>query len=164
MEASHGKLHNILWFFEIAAYCAVDGFALISGYTANDKPRRYEKLAEMWFQVFFYSFLLTIVLTVTRLNPGWTLKDLIKDALPATSGVFWYFSAYFALFIVTPALNKFLFALDEHGIRVALLITVFLFSFMERPCGAFKMEGGYSAAWLAVLYSIGVFGQTWSCI
>lgn len=40
---------RVFWLIEILSYCAVDGFAIISGYTAADKPRKYEKLADMWF-------------------------------------------------------------------------------------------------------------------
>jgi surface polysaccharide O-acyltransferase-like enzyme len=146
LDVHQGTQNNVFWFLEIAAYCAVDGFALISGYTAADKPRRYEKLAEMWFQVFFYSFVITVVLTVTNLNPDWLPKDIIKSALPVTAEIYWYFSAYFALFFVTPVLNKFLFSLDERGIRIVLFITVALFSFVGLPADAFKTQSGYSAA------------------
>ena len=156
LGSSQGRLNTILWFFEIFAFSAVDGFALISGYTANNTPRRYEKLVQMWFQAFFYSFIVTLVLTIAGFYPKWTLYDWVRCALPITGGTFWYVSAYFALFIVTPILNKFLFALDEKGARAALFAAVFLFSIMETVCGAFKMNSGYSAAWLIVLYCIGV--------
>ena len=48
--------YKAFWFLEILSYCAVDGFAIISGYMAVDRPRKYEKLVDMWFQAFFYSF------------------------------------------------------------------------------------------------------------
>ena len=56
-ESAGGSVqYNVFWFLEILSFCAVNGFALISGYTASDRPRKYEKIVEMWIQVFFYSF------------------------------------------------------------------------------------------------------------
>ena len=53
--------YKAFWFMEILAYCAVDGFAIISGYTTVNKPRKFEKLADMWFQALFYSFIVTVI-------------------------------------------------------------------------------------------------------
>ena len=50
--------YKVFWFLEILSYCAVDGFALISGYMATDQPSKFEKLVDMWFQAFFYSFII----------------------------------------------------------------------------------------------------------
>ena len=53
--------YYVFWFIEICAYCAVDAFALISGYTAKDKPVNYPKLIDMWFQAVFYSFVMALI-------------------------------------------------------------------------------------------------------
>ena len=90
--------YKVFWFMEILACCAVDGFAIISGYTAVDRPRKFEKLTDMWLQAFFYSFVVTAILTIAGLNPDWSVKDLIKCALSVTFDKFWYFTVYFALF------------------------------------------------------------------
>ena len=90
--------YRVFWLIEILAYCAVDGFAIISGYMAVDKPRKYEKLADMWFQAFFYSFILTALLTALGINGTWSKTSMIKCALPVTFGPFWYFTAFFLLF------------------------------------------------------------------
>ena len=120
--------HKVFWFLEVLSFCAVDAFALISGYTATDKMRKFEKLTEMWFQAFFYSFVVTALLTIAGLNPGWTVKDLIKAAFPVTFGVFWYFTAFFALFFAIPVLNRFIFAVDERTARRAFVLLIALFS------------------------------------
>lgn len=61
--------YKAFWFLEILSYCAVDGFAIISGYMAVDRPRKYEKLVDMWFQAFFYSFVITMLFTLAGCNP-----------------------------------------------------------------------------------------------
>ena len=147
------------WLFEVFSYCAVDGFALISGYTAKDKPQKYAKIVEMWFQAFFYSFVVTIALWVIGLGGGFSLKVLIKAAMPVTFGLFWYFTAYFALFFAIPILNRFLFETDEDTAKKALIILVVLFSGLGVLYDPFKAQGGYSAIWLMALYCIGVLAK-----
>lgn len=129
--------HRTFWFMEVLSYCAVDGFAIISGYMANDKPRKYEKLIRMWFQVIFYSFVVTVLLTIIGINDAWSVTPILKSILPVTSGYYWYFTAFFALFLSVPVLNRFLFTIDTGTAKKALIIIVILFSFMEIVAGSF---------------------------
>ncbi len=151
--------HKVYWFIEILAYCAVDGFAIISGYMAIDKPRKYEKLAEMWFQAFFYSFIVTLVFTILGFQESWTVKEIIKCALPVTFGKFWYFTAFFALFLAIPILNRFIFGIDEVFAKKTLIVLLVLFSVMGTATDPFKTNEGYSALWLVVLYCIGALAK-----
>lgn len=147
------------WFLEILSYCAVDGFAFISGYMAADKPRKYEKLVEMWFQAFFYSFVVTLLLTVVGVNESWGKRDMVKCAFPVTFGKFWYFSAFFALYFAIPILNKFLFYIEEAAAKRTLLVLFFLFSVMGVVGDPFESNEGYSAIWLIALYGMGVLAK-----
>lgn len=151
--------YRVFWFFEIFSYCAVDGFALISGYTSIDKPRKFEKLTEMWFQAFFYSFILTLILTLIGQNPDWQIKTFIKCALPITFNIFWYFTAFFVLFFVIPVLNRFIFTVDEKQAKIVFIISIALFSFIELIVGSFQTQNGYSSLWLIVLYFIGALAK-----
>lgn len=151
--------YRVFWFLKILSYCAVDGFAIISGYMATDKPRRYEKLADMWFQVFFYSFILTLLFTVAGVQESWTVRDIIKCAFPVTFGKFWYVSAYFVLFFAIPVLNRFIFTIDETTSKKALVILVVLFSIIGMVADPFGVQKGYSAIWLMVLYGIGALAK-----
>lgn len=151
--------YKTYWFLEIFSYCAVDGFGIISGYMATDKPRRYEKLADMWFQAFFYSFVVTAVFVVAGLYPVWSGADMIKSALPVTNENFWYFTAFFVLYLATPLLNKFLFTIDESTAKKIFVIIFFMFSYVEFTTGAFKTQGGYSPLWLIILYCMGVLAK-----
>lgn len=147
--------YQVFWFLEIIAYGATDGFAIISGYTAAEKPPKFNRLAELWFQAFFYSFVLTMLFTVVGLNPSFRKKDLIGYALPVIYRKFWYFTAYFALFFATPILNRFIAVVDERAAKKSVLILIILFSIVGRWTDAFTLNGGYSALWLMVLYCMG---------
>lgn len=151
--------HKVFWFMEVLSYCAVDSFAIISGYMATDKPKRYEKLVEMWFQAFFYSFILTVVLIALGVNHNLSNADIIKSAFPGTFRYFWYFTAFIALFFAMPVLNRFLFSVDKENAKKAFLILIVLFSIFGALGEPFNTLGGYSAIWLMVLYCIGVLAK-----
>ena len=150
--------YNIYWFLEVFSFCAVDAFAIISGYTANNKPRKYDKLVNMWFQIFFYCFILTLLFMALGINKNYNV-DLIKNALPITYEAFWYMSAYFILFLVMPILNSYLFSIDDKIAKKMIIIIAILFSIMGiigEPFGTFN---GYSAIWLIVLYCLGFLAK-----
>lgn len=151
--------YKIYWFIEIFSYCAVDGFAFISGYMAIDKPRKYEKLVEMWFQAFFYSFIVTFILTVVGVNETWEKKDILKCALPITYAKFWYFTAFFILFLAVPILNKFIFGIDEATAKKTLIVIFILFSIVGSITDPFRVQSGFSAMWLIVLYVMGALAK-----
>lgn len=139
---------------------AVDGFALISGYVAtNRKTQKYEKLIDMWFQAFFYSFIVTVILIIAGIPYTYGLSELVKCALPVTFNKFWYFTAYFILFLAIPLLNRVLFELDEKTAKRCFLVIFGLFTTLGLIADAFKTEYGYSVFWLIILYCMGVLAR-----
>ena len=149
----------VYFFLETLAYCATDAFALISGYMAKDAPLRYEKLVEMWFRVFFYSFVFTLILSAAGVGERLGIRELIKCALPVTSGKYWYFSSYFVLFLSMPVLNRFIFGIDETAAWKALILIIALFSLCSTVADPFIINNGYSAIWLIALYVIGALSK-----
>lgn len=142
---------------EAASICAVDIFAIISGYVASDKhTQKYEKIVSMWMQVFFYSFVLTIILAVLKVSQSITIIRIIKSAFPLLSSKYWYFTGYFVLFFAMPLLNKYLFSIDKNSSKKMLIIMYIMFGFTGFVIDPFVLKGGYSALWLIVLYCIGV--------
>ena len=119
----------------------------------------YDKIVNMWFQAFFYSFILTGVLTVIGISDSWATDDMIKCIFPITFNKFWYFTDFFALFFAIPVLNKFLFSISEEVAKKALIIIFVLFSVLGIFNDSFRTAGGYSAIWLIVLYCIGVLAK-----
>ena len=149
--------YYIFWFLEISSYCAVNGFAIISGYTAVERPQKYSKLINMWFQAFFYSFIVTVILALFGFAEGMGTEQYVRMALPLTHNMFWYFTAYFALFLVTPLLHKVMELFDEKGSRKALLVLILVFSCVNFRHNAFA--SGYSAMWVMILYCVGALAK-----
>ena len=151
--------YQVFWLLEVFAYCAVDGFAFISGYTARNKPHDFSKIVNMWFQVWFYSFVVSMLLTFIGLDGGWSLKTIIKRLLPVTFSQYWYFTAYFALFFAIPILNAFLFNISKMDSKRAFVLLFALFSIMGAVSDPFETKAGYSAIWLIAIYCMGVLAK-----
>ncbi len=150
--------HAVYWFFQSIVCCAVNGFALITGYTATNREQKYEKIANMWFQVFFYSFILTALLKVCGLADVGS-KTLIKQLLPVTFDTHWYFTAYVGLFFAMPLLNTFIFSVSPFKAKCTLIIMFVLFCILGMIKDSFRTEYGYSMLWLVVLYVFGALAK-----
>ena len=151
--------YQIFWFMETVSYCAVNGFAMISGYTASNRKPHYNKLVGMWAQAWFYSFGVTLILRLAGVGAPLDAEAWMKQIFPVTNRAFWYVSAYFILMFAMPALNGLIFSLDEKQCPKAFLITLVLFSGTALFNQPFDTNDGYSPIWLMVLYCMGAFAK-----
>lgn len=147
--------YKTVWFVEILAYCAVNCYALISGYVGYKSNFRYSNIAYLWLQVTFYTVL--IATAFAYFSPDIKL-DVVFDAFfPVSNKFYWYFTSYFCMFFFIPLLNKIINSFDTKQLKV-IGITIFLL-FCILPILAkrdlFFTNEGYSALWLALLYLLG---------
>ena len=159
--STQGARHAAAGLLETLTYCAVDCYAMISGYvgyTEKKRGLRLSKYAKMWLQVAFYSVGLTLI---GMLIPGHEVGRgmLIRSLFPVATGQYWYFCAYSGVFFMMPYLNALVRALDEREM-CGLLLTVFgLFSCYATLAARYKdmfvLDQGYSFAWLTLLYLVG---------
>lgn len=148
--------YYLAWGMEIAAFCAVNCFALTSGYLSIDKEVRFSKLILLWLQVAVYSVGITFLFWLFRPDIV-NFRQAIQSFFPVLSTSYWYFSAYFGLFFFTPFLNKLFDSLDRAQMT-KLVVTIFLLLsvlplFTEKDL--FELSNGYSLTWLCALYIIG---------
>lgn len=153
-----GTNYWIAYFLEIGALCAVNCFALISGYVMVGKTIKIRRIISLWLQVVFYSLLLTGLVFIF-LPESRSLKQLVFAVLPISGGQWWYISSYFALFFFIPFLNKAIENISKQTFKKLLIVTFIgiccLNTVLEtNPIG---MNKGYSAAWLAVMYLFGAY-------
>ncbi len=147
----------IAWLLEICAYCAVNCFAMATGYLMEGRKFRYRRIIPLWIIVVFYTALFLIIGKIYWEDAvsSWDWSFL----LPVTSSAYWYFTAYFFLFFFIPFLNKLIENLSRREC-IILLLTGFLLICGSRTIGiynqdAFKTSGGYSALWLIYMYLLG---------
>ena len=159
LNSSKSTNYWIAWYLEIAAYCAVNCYALISGYVGVFSKYKISNLAILWCRVAFYTIAVTVLFKCFfPANIG--KVDLIASFFPVASKQYWYFSAYAFMFLFIPILNEALNRLSKKKTG-AILITVVIATCAVRPFAVhywgdgFGLSNGYSALWLMILYLIG---------
>lgn len=146
------------WLLRIGALCAVNCYALISGYVGFRVKGRLPGLLTLWAQTALYS--IAIGLTARYLHP-----DAVSDRtvlgffLPVSTGQYWYFTAFFGLSFLMPILNFAAAHMPRRELELTLAGILFLFSLLPISplTDAFYLHDGYSVLWLAVMYLLGAY-------
>lgn len=150
--------YYIAWILEAACYCAVNCYALITGYVYYNGKYRVSSMLMIGIQALFYNIIIYGIFWIASLET-FSLGQLLNVFFPVSRNTHWYLSAYAGLFIMIPVLNAALNAFSLRQTKIFLmlsfvglsLITTFL---MEDP---FRLAGGYSSFWLCYLYLVGGF-------
>ena len=140
----------------LLCYIAVNLYALISGYVGVNGKARYYKLASLWIQVELYCVLFTIIFAF--IHPEIYKFDFtVNQLFPVSTNQYWYFTAYFVMFLFTPYFNKILNSLNKGQLITLGIILVFFSTLWSTvwQTDFMSLERGYSAVWLSVLYLLG---------
>ena len=149
--------YKFSWFLEICAYCAVDIFALISGYVSyNGKEKRinYSRYIDIWLQIVFYGLLVTAFFNIFRPELV-SQRDYLLVLFPVTNGLYWYLTAYTGLFVFMPFINKSILECDNKKLKKIFIVILLVFSVFDTISKRFCLENGYSVIWIIILYILG---------
>lgn len=153
--SSYSIQYKFVWLSEIIAYCAVDIFALITGYVMCDKKDiKIKNYLNLWLEVVFYSFFVTLIFDIYNTNLVST-KDYIFSFLPVTNGQWWYFTIYTGLFFLIPFLNKAINSFNTKQLKILFFFIIIAFSFYDTIAKVFYLNNGYSLIWIILLYVLG---------
>lgn len=139
---------------------AVNLFALISGYLYFNKKIKLKNIFNLWLEVFFYSVGIAIIFYLLKLET-FSWKSFLGYCLPITSGKYWYFTAYFYLFLLMPLLNIVINKTPKKFLIVITAIILIAFTTYSRinvhfsAVDRLSIESGFSTVWLATLYLVG---------
>lgn len=155
IEAS--KNNAFFWFIEIACFCAVNCYGLISGYVGvKSGSNKYNRFIELWLRTVFYCLVITSIMSTTT-HGDITGKNWLAAVTPVMSGEYWYLTAYFVVVLFSPILNFTINHMDRDKIRVTIILAIITFTVLPllKNGDIFKMTYGYSGWWLLTLYFIG---------
>ena len=127
-SVTHIQFH-IAWTLEITCFCAVNIYALISGYVLSDKTFRLSRLISLWFHIVFYTASITFIFSVMGWN-AFSIKGILNAFFPISRQQYWYLSSYCGLLLLTPFLNKVLAMIEKHEVRTVLVPGIFAVSIM----------------------------------
>ena len=157
---SHKANYCIAWLLEIATYCAVNCFALISGFVSCKSTFKIHNLFRLWLQAEFYSLGIALIFKLTVAN-SLSLKDLICSCFPICTNEYWYLTSYAIMFFAIPQMNHILCHQSKEALRRFIWFFFIIFSVLAMVPVlsqiAFSVNRGYSSIWLAYLYIIGGF-------
>jgi len=155
--------YEIVWFLEIASLCAVNCYALISGYVSVDIEFKYYRIISLWLQVVFYTVIITMIFAIFVPNSV-SIKAAINTVLPVVGKQYWYFTAYFAMFFFIPFLNHLINTLSQRNSLKLIITIVIIFSVIPAisRTDIFNTMYGYSPLWLMILYLVGGYIKKYS--
>lgn len=141
--------------FNAVTRCAVNVYALISGYVMVNSHFRPSRLIGLWLQVVFYGVLAALCLPLM----GGNLHPLhfFSAITPVSHDHYWYFTCYFVLFCLSPFLNLLLRTMNRRQTGLMLTALTMLFSILPTfmLTDRFQLNSGYHPVWLMVMYLFG---------
>lgn len=146
-----------VYFMQNAAFCAVNCYALVSGYLMLGKKIKPSRISELWFEVFFYSVGLSAIM-IAVYDEFFSARNVVYALTPIISKQYWYMTAYFLMYLFIPMMNRFAEAADKKSFTavIAVILVLTTGSFLIGEDG-FKFSEGYSPIWLMVMYLLGAY-------
>ena len=156
---------EVAWFLEIACFCSLNCYALISGYVAYNSKRKLRNFVYLWLQVVFFCLIINVIdLVVLSQTVGLGslgLMDIVKRGLnifaPILTNQYWYFTAYIGVVLCMPLLNAIINNTNRRTLKITLICLVVILFVGERilKTSTFGFRDGYSFPWLALMYVLG---------
>lgn len=103
---------------ESLSIMSVNTFIFISGYYGINM--RLKGFLSLWTQAVFYSIAIGFIFYLLRNIPF----NIVYSSFPFSINIWWYFSCYFLLYLVSPIVNK---GIDSMAANQLLLITICMF-------------------------------------
>lgn len=143
-----------VWLIETLCLCAVNLFALTTGYLCVNKKFKLKNVINLWIWVVFYNVLFTVLIRGVDVIP------FITSFFPVSNSAYWYFSAYFGFILFVPFINKYLNSIDKKEYTKLIVLILFItcgIGMLTNILGndVIKIGRGYSSIWLLCLYIIG---------
>ena len=141
-----------LQLLSIGGKIGVNLFVLISGYfTVVSEKWRPEKAAKLWLQILFYSLVIYLgscAAGLTELTP----MGLLYSFLPILSNQWWFASAWFVMYLLSPWLNRMLKGLSRK--HYSLLLGAGAFFFCVIPVLTWLPGRIRDVLWFVWLYAL----------
>lgn len=141
---------------------SVNCFVLISGYfSINSKQVNYDRIIKIWFQTFFYSIIIYLLLSSIGIIP-FKFITTIKTLLPICTTQYWFITMYIPLMLIGPYISKIIKGNSKKdNIKILLIFSFMTLTFISLtskglyfPLGKLNTVG-YNFIWFIYLYIVG---------
>lgn len=149
------------YLYETVCIQAVNLFAMLTGYLCIIAGWKISRYINIWFQVAFYAMggvLLACGLKSVGMFEAYPLPCRSVLLPVPFAGGYWYFTAYTAIFLLIPFLNRLIKNLSQKETGALCLIVALCFPLMSTFRGYGEIyQTGYNMAWLSALYVMGAY-------
>jgi surface polysaccharide O-acyltransferase-like enzyme len=122
---------DIAWLIEAFCMGSVNIYVLISGYFLSKSEFKPKKVALLWAQILFYSWIITIIYAIVTkgaFNFENGIYDVIPLVMPVTGTHYWFATVYILLYLFFPFLNKGIDAMDKKKLKGIIIAAIAVFS------------------------------------
>lgn len=147
----------------ILCYPAVNTYILITVYYTFEANKSFSKILKslslLWLSVIFFS-LFGYFISICLFGGSFNIRQLIIHFFPIIRGVWWFYTVYFVLMMLSPFLNRMINNLSNNEVKLLLLIlilTMSIFPIFVKYDGRLGSNYGYSLIWFITLYITGAF-------
>ena len=155
----YSKYQRQLKLFHIILFWHNNAFALISG-VVGYKTNKYSNLLYLWFYVVFYSVGIHLYFLKFSHNSNIGIS-LYKEFFPVIFERYWYFTAYFGMYLFVPAINKGISLLTKSELKIMVISILGIFAFWRDfliPSNdIFHLNSGNSVLWILIVYITGTY-------
>lgn len=150
--------HTLCWLLLAGAYCAVDCYAMISGFVGTGRKFRPSGVVLVWLRVVFYTLIITTVALFAI--PGLIgPRHYLNAVFPVMTKQYWYVTSYFCVFFFMPFLDAGVESLSKKVSTILLAVLTALLTLLPLffEADPFSKGGGYTPFWLIYLYLLGAY-------
>ena len=137
---------------------SVNVFVLITGYfSVNSRTLKVKKGIELWLQVLFYS--LAMLPIASAFGASISNEYVYTAFTPIISRQYWFFSAYFVLFLIIPFISAMINGITKKQ-HLMLVIGIFVCAYLSTRFDisrVLSLAVGYSVLWFIMLFCIGAY-------
>lgn len=145
--------YDELVFFELSlnsfVVIGVNTFVIISGFFGINFKRK--TLYLFMSQALFYSIFFFIISCIVDFK-SFSLRRFLEAFLPLSRNVWWFFTTYCALYILSPFINKGIDNIQKKDYFILLVFLIYMNCFSGFLFGVLNTNSGYSIFHFIVLY------------
>ncbi|MBQ8783905.1 MAG: acyltransferase [Clostridia bacterium] len=153
-ENLDGSFNSIITLLFQTGNIGTDIFILLSGYFLINSKFSFKKVFTLIFQVVFYSICFYAVCLLTSAH-SFSFSDTITAFLPTSFSLYWFFTTYIVMYLLSPFVNKFLNSVSKETHLKVLLATTFLWVIL--PTFTTRSFAGSELTLFLTLYIIGAY-------
>lgn len=147
----------VLSFLQMLTGCAVNCYGITTGFLLCRKGFRLSRLVKLWLTTVFWSVAVSCAFFLFSPESR-SFSEAVSMFLPILRGRYWFFTAYFVVMLLSPALNHLILTLPKRTFQLLLLTLLVIFGIIPVASLGYdvlRISGGNHFSWMCVLYLIG---------